>query len=56
MILTQWGGCCANAPIFQTADQLLARADAAKALAEEASKKGKSTYQEAQDILGNLRG
>ncbi|XP_048845494.1 laminin subunit gamma-1 [Brienomyrus brachyistius] len=39
----------------QTADQLLARADAAKALAEEASKKGKSTYQEAQDILANLK-
>ncbi|TRZ04223.1 hypothetical protein DNTS_029916, partial [Danionella cerebrum] len=39
----------------QTADQLLARADAAKALAEEAAKKGKSTYQEAQDILNNLR-
>lgn len=39
----------------QTADQLLARADAAKALAEEAAKKGRSTYQEAQDILANLR-
>ncbi|XP_038859912.1 laminin subunit gamma-1-like isoform X1 [Salvelinus namaycush] len=39
----------------QTADQLLARADAAKALAEEAANKGRSTYQEAQDILGNLR-
>ncbi|XP_026061619.1 laminin subunit gamma-1 [Carassius auratus] len=39
----------------QTADQLLARADAAKALAEEAAKKGKSTFQEAQDILNNLR-
>ncbi|XP_022533612.2 laminin subunit gamma-1 [Astyanax mexicanus] len=39
----------------QTADQLLARADAAKALAEEAAKKGLSTYQEAQDILSNLR-
>uniref|UniRef100_A0AAR2M094 Uncharacterized protein n=1 Tax=Pygocentrus nattereri TaxID=42514 RepID=A0AAR2M094_PYGNA len=39
----------------QTADQLLARADAAKALAEEAAKKGMSTYQEAQDILNNLR-
>ncbi|XP_067309567.1 laminin subunit gamma-1 [Pseudorasbora parva] len=39
----------------QTADQLLARADAAKALAEEAAKKGKSTFQEAQDILTNLR-
>ncbi|KAL0966040.1 hypothetical protein UPYG_G00289940 [Umbra pygmaea] len=39
----------------QTADQLLARADAAKALAEEAAKKGRTTYQEAQDILGNLR-
>ncbi len=41
---------------LQTADQLLARADAAKALAEEAAKKGKSTFQEAQDILNNLRG
>lgn len=40
----------------QTADQLLARADAAKALAEEAAKKGLSTYQEAKDILNNLRG
>uniref|UniRef100_A0A6Q2Z0Q9 Laminin subunit gamma-1 n=1 Tax=Esox lucius TaxID=8010 RepID=A0A6Q2Z0Q9_ESOLU len=39
----------------QTADQLLARADAAKALAEEAAEKGRTTYQEAQDILGNLR-
>uniref|UniRef100_A0A8C7S7G2 Laminin, gamma 1 n=1 Tax=Oncorhynchus mykiss TaxID=8022 RepID=A0A8C7S7G2_ONCMY len=39
----------------QTADQLLARVDAAKALAEEAAKKGRTTYQEAQDILGNLR-
>uniref|UniRef100_A0A673JGZ4 Laminin subunit gamma-1 n=1 Tax=Sinocyclocheilus rhinocerous TaxID=307959 RepID=A0A673JGZ4_9TELE len=39
----------------QTADQLLARADAAKALAEEAAKKGISTFQEAQDILNNLR-
>ncbi|XP_062383779.1 laminin subunit gamma-1 [Sardina pilchardus] len=39
----------------QTADQLLARADAAKALAEEAAKKGRTTYQEAQDILTNLR-
>ncbi|XP_066536763.1 laminin subunit gamma-1 [Hoplias malabaricus] len=39
----------------QTADQLLARADAAKALAEEAAKKGMSTFQEAQDILNNLR-
>ncbi len=44
-------------PCFlQTADQLLARADAAKALAEESAKKGKSTFQEAQDILNNLRG
>lgn len=42
--------------LLQTADQLLARADAAKALAEEAAKKGKSTFQEAQDILNNLRG
>lgn len=39
----------------QTADQLLARADAAKALAEEAAKKGQSTFREAQDILDNLR-
>ncbi|XP_062849994.1 laminin subunit gamma-1 [Trichomycterus rosablanca] len=39
----------------QTADQLLARADAAKALAEEAAKKGMTTFQEAQDILENLR-
>ncbi|XP_017326850.1 laminin subunit gamma-1 [Ictalurus punctatus] len=39
----------------QTADQLLARADAAKALAEDAAKKGLSTYQEAKDILNNLR-
>ncbi|XP_078499309.1 laminin subunit gamma-1 [Lissotriton helveticus] len=39
----------------QTADQLLARADAAKALAEEAAKKGKATLQEARDILNNLR-
>ncbi|KAH0618288.1 hypothetical protein JD844_017344, partial [Phrynosoma platyrhinos] len=38
----------------QTADQLLARADAAKALAEEAAKKGKDTLQEANDILSNL--
>ncbi|XP_066479595.1 laminin subunit gamma-1 [Tiliqua scincoides] len=39
----------------QTADQLLARADAAKALAEEAAKKGNSTLQEANDILSNLK-
>uniref|UniRef100_A0A8C2HI91 Laminin, gamma 1 n=1 Tax=Cyprinus carpio TaxID=7962 RepID=A0A8C2HI91_CYPCA len=39
----------------QTADQLLARADAAKALAEEAAKKGISTFKEAQDILNNLK-
>ncbi|XP_039858413.1 laminin subunit gamma-1 [Simochromis diagramma] len=39
----------------QTADQLLARADAAKALAEEAAKKGQATFKEAQDILDNLR-
>ncbi|XP_031588013.2 laminin subunit gamma-1 isoform X3 [Oreochromis aureus] len=39
----------------QTADQLLARADAAKALAEEAAKKGQATFREAQDILDNLR-
>ncbi|EDL39441.1 laminin, gamma 1, isoform CRA_a [Mus musculus] len=39
----------------QTADQLLARADAAKALAEEAAKKGRSTLQEANDILNNLK-
>lgn len=42
--------------VQQTADQLLARADAAKALAEEAAKKGQSTFREAQDILDNLRG
>jgi hypothetical protein len=41
---------------FQTADQLLARADAAKALAEEAAKKGRNTLQEANDILNNLKG
>eukprot|EP00069_Balaena_mysticetus_P017286 bmy_10504T0 len=39
----------------QTADQLLARADAAKALAEEAAKKGRNTLQEANDILSNLK-
>uniref|UniRef100_A0A2K6M3B5 Laminin subunit gamma-1 n=1 Tax=Rhinopithecus bieti TaxID=61621 RepID=A0A2K6M3B5_RHIBE len=39
----------------QTADQLLARADAAKALAEEAAKKGRDTLQEANDILSNLK-
>ncbi|KAK2503340.1 hypothetical protein MC885_013915, partial [Smutsia gigantea] len=39
----------------QTADQLLARADAAKALAEEAAKKGRDTLQEANDILNNLK-
>nr|XP_014351267.1 PREDICTED: laminin subunit gamma-1 [Latimeria chalumnae] len=39
----------------QTADQLLARADAAKALAEEAARKGRNTLQEANDILNNLR-
>lgn len=39
----------------QTADQLLARADAAKALAEEAAKKGRETLEEANDILSNLR-
>lgn len=39
----------------QTADQLLARADAAKAQAEEAAKKGRTTLQEANDILTNLR-
>lgn len=43
-------------PVQQTADQLLARADAAKALAEEAAKKGQATFKEAQDILDNLRG
>lgn len=41
---------------LQTADQLLARADAAKALAEEAAKKGRNTLQEANDILSNLKG
>uniref|UniRef100_A0A8C5GYU8 Laminin subunit gamma-1 n=1 Tax=Gouania willdenowi TaxID=441366 RepID=A0A8C5GYU8_GOUWI len=39
----------------QTADQLLARADAAKALAEEAAKKGQSTFKEAESILDDLR-
>ncbi|KAM9719019.1 laminin subunit gamma-1 [Menidia menidia] len=39
----------------QTADQLLARADAAKALAEEASRKGQSTFREAESILEDLR-
>uniref|UniRef100_A0AAV2JVQ6 Laminin subunit gamma-1 n=1 Tax=Knipowitschia caucasica TaxID=637954 RepID=A0AAV2JVQ6_KNICA len=39
----------------QTADQLLARADAAKALAEEAAKKGQSTFKEAETILEDLR-
>ncbi|XP_034039360.1 laminin subunit gamma-1 [Thalassophryne amazonica] len=39
----------------QTADQLLARADAAKAVAEEASKKGQSTFREAETILEDLR-
>ncbi|XP_051697393.2 laminin subunit gamma-1 isoform X1 [Oryctolagus cuniculus] len=39
----------------QTADQLLARADAAKALAEEAAKRGRDTLQEANDILSNLK-
>ncbi|KAM4556041.1 laminin subunit gamma-1 [Fundulus diaphanus] len=39
----------------QTADQLLARADAAKALAEEAAKKGQSTFKEAESILEDLR-
>lgn len=41
---------------LQTADQLLARADAAKALAEEAAKRGRNTLQEANDILNNLKG
>lgn len=41
---------------LQTADQLLARADAAKALAEEAAKRGRDTLQEANDILNNLNG
>uniref|UniRef100_A0A1A8F8P7 Laminin subunit gamma-1 n=1 Tax=Nothobranchius korthausae TaxID=1143690 RepID=A0A1A8F8P7_9TELE len=39
----------------QTADQLLARADAAKAVAEEAAKKGQSTFKEAESILDDLR-
>uniref|UniRef100_A0AAY4ABN0 Laminin subunit gamma 1 n=1 Tax=Denticeps clupeoides TaxID=299321 RepID=A0AAY4ABN0_9TELE len=39
----------------QTADQLLARADAAKALAEDAAKQGLKTYDKAKDILNNLR-
>ncbi|XP_034743250.1 laminin subunit gamma-1 [Etheostoma cragini] len=42
-------------PVGQTADQLLARVDAAKALAEEAAKKGQSTFREAEDILEDLR-
>lgn len=41
---------------LQTADQLLARADAAKALAEEAAQRGRNTLQEANDILNNLKG
>ena len=40
----------------QTADQLLARADAAKALAGEAAEKGKATFREAEGILEDLRG
>lgn len=40
----------------QTADQLLARADAAKALAEEAARKSSGTLQEANTILNNLKG
>lgn len=40
----------------QTADQLLARADAAKALAEEAARKGNGTLREANTILSNLKG
>ena len=40
---------------LQTADQLLARADAAKALAEEAAEKGRNTLKEANDILNNLK-
>ncbi|XP_053805918.1 laminin subunit gamma-1 [Vidua chalybeata] len=39
----------------QTADQLLARADAAKALAEEAARKSSGTLQEANTILRNLK-
>ncbi|KAM6918887.1 laminin subunit gamma-1 [Xenentodon cancila] len=39
----------------QTADQLLARVDAAKAQAEEAAKKGQSTFREAKNILDDLR-
>ncbi|XP_037538375.1 laminin subunit gamma-1 [Nematolebias whitei] len=39
----------------QTADQLLARADAAKAVAEEAAKKGRSTFREAENIRDDLR-
>lgn len=45
-----------SAVCLQTADQLLARADAAKALAEEAAKKGRNTLQEANEILNNLKG
>ncbi|KAG9483073.1 hypothetical protein GDO78_009165 [Eleutherodactylus coqui] len=44
-----------NTTVLQTADQLLARADAAKAQAEEAAKKGRTTLQEANDILTSLR-
>lgn len=43
-------------PVPQTADQLLARADAAKALAEEAAKRGQATFKEAENILEDLRG
>ncbi|RMC10270.1 hypothetical protein DUI87_13072 [Hirundo rustica rustica] len=39
----------------KTADQLLARADAAKALAEEAARKSSGTLQEANTILSNLK-
>ncbi|KAM9790659.1 laminin subunit gamma-1 [Syngnathus typhle] len=39
----------------QTADQLLARADAAKATAVEAAKKAQSTFREAENILDDLR-
>ncbi|KFP62450.1 Laminin subunit gamma-1, partial [Cariama cristata] len=39
----------------QQVNQLLARADAAKALAEEAARKGNGTLQEANTILSNLK-
>lgn len=50
------GSVLSSAMCLQTADQLLARADAAKALAEEAAEKGRNTLKEANDILNNLKG